>query len=149
MRIPAYLRLSRHGIYFFRICIPVPLQVRWRSGRELKVSLRTRDQRVALTRARDFAIAAHKHFGCALADMSVKPFDPHDMTTWPTEASNIRRFEKVIETVTSAEGVIERVKYKVDPTSPADIAAARADETHHCWRRPKTDHVDVVLPIQN
>ena len=56
MRIPAYLRLSRHGIYFFRICIPVPLQDRWRSSRELKVSLRTRD----------LAIAAHKHFGYAL-----------------------------------------------------------------------------------
>jgi hypothetical protein len=63
MRIPAYLRLSRHGIYFFRICIPLPLQRRWQIGRELKVSLRTRDQRSALARARDLAIAAHKHFG--------------------------------------------------------------------------------------
>ena len=51
MRIPAYLRLSRHGIYFFRVCIPVRLQDRWRSGRELKVSLRTRDHRIALARA--------------------------------------------------------------------------------------------------
>lgn len=135
MRIPAYLRLSRHGIYFFRICIPVSLQNRWGSGRELKVSLRTRDQRLALSRARDLAIAAHKHFGYALGNMSVKPFDPNDMTTWPTEASDIRRFEKTIETVNSPEGVIERVKYKVDPTSPADIAAARADEVLHQKRQ--------------
>lgn len=135
MRIPAYLRLSRHGIYFFRICIPLALQLRWRSGRELKVSLRTRDQRLALARARDLAIAAHKHFGYALGNMSVKPFDPKDTTTWPTDASDIRRFEKTIETVNSPEGVIERVKYKVDPTSPADIAAARADEVLHQKRQ--------------
>jgi integrase len=135
MRIPAYLRLSRHGIYFFRICIPLPLQHRWQSGRELKVSLRTRDQRAALAKARDLAIAAHKHFGYALADMSVKPFDPNDMTTWPTQASDIRKFEKTIETVNTAEGLIERVKYKVDPTSSADIAAARADEILHQKRQ--------------
>jgi integrase len=128
MRIPAYLRVSRHGIYFFRICIPVPLQRRWQSGRELKVSLRTRDQRVALTKARDLAIAAHKHFGYALVDMTVKPFDPNDMSTWPTEASDIRKFEKTIETVHTAEGFVERVKYKVDPNSPGDAAAARTDE---------------------
>ena len=128
MRIPAYLRLSRHGIYFFRICIPLPLQRRWQSGRELKVSLRTRDQRAALARARDLSIAAHKHFGYALADMTVKPFDPNDRSTWPNEASDIRKFEKTIETVHTAEGIVERVKYKVDSTSPADIAAARADE---------------------
>lgn len=128
MRIPAYLRLSRHGIYFFRICIPLPLQRRWQSGRELKISLRTRDQRLALARARDLAIAAMKHFGYALADMSAKPFDPNDRSTWPTEASGIRKFEKTIETVHTPEGLIERVKYKVDPNSPADIAAARADE---------------------
>lgn len=135
MRIPAYLRLSRHGIFFFRICIPVPLQDRWRRGRELKVSLRTRDQRLALARARDLAIAAHKHFGYALGNMSVKPFDPNDMTTWPTEASDIRRFEKTIETVNTAEGFVERVKYKVDPNLPADIAAARADKVLHQKRQ--------------
>lgn len=135
MRIPAYLRLSRHGIYFFRICIPRPLQARWRSGRELKVSLRTRDQRLALARARDLAIAAHKHFGYALRNMSVKPFDPNDMSTWPTEASEIRKFEKTIETVHTAEGFVERVKYKVNSTSPADIAAARADEVLHQKRQ--------------
>ena len=65
MRIPAYLRVSRHGIYFFRICIPLPLplQLSWQSGRELKVSLRTRYQRLAFARARDLAIAAHPHVG--------------------------------------------------------------------------------------
>jgi integrase len=99
------------------------------------VSLRTRDQRAALAKARVLAIAAHKHFGYALTDMSVKPFDPNDMTTWPTEASDIRKFEKTIETVNTAEGVVERVKYKVDPTSPADIAAARADEILHQKRQ--------------
>ena len=135
MQIPAYLRRSRHGIYFFRICIPATLQERWRTGRELKLSLRTRDQRLALARARDLGIAAHKHFGYALGNMSVKPFDPKDMTTWPTDASELRKFEKTIETLTTAEGFVERVKYKVDPTSPADIAAARADEILHQKRQ--------------
>lgn len=62
MRIPAYLRLPRHGIHFFRICTPLPLQHRWQSGRELKVSLRTHDHRAAFAKARDVAIAAHKHW---------------------------------------------------------------------------------------
>lgn len=50
MCIPAYLRLSRRGIYYFRIIV-------------LKASLTTRDQRVALRKARDLAaISAHKRF---------------------------------------------------------------------------------------
>lgn len=67
--------------------------------------------------------------------MSVKPIAPNDLTTCPTEASDIRKLEKTIEAVSTAEGMIDRVKYKVDPISAADIAAALADEILHQKRQ--------------
>lgn len=125
-RIPAYLRLSRHGIYYFRIVVPSALRPRWRGCVEIKKSLKTHDVREALRKARDLAIETYRRFEYARRDMSVIPVDPNDPSTWPTDASDIRRFEK---TVTLApEGHIASVAYKVDPNSPADIAAAAADE---------------------
>lgn len=134
MRIPAYLRLSRHGIYYFRIVVPKALRARFSGRSEVKVSLHTRDLREAMLRARNLALAAHQQFRYA-DGMSVQPVDPNDPSTWPKGDPNIRKFEKVIETVHSPEGMIERVKYKVDSNSPVDIAAARADEVLHHKRK--------------
>ena len=136
LRIPAYLRLSRHGIYYFRIIVPMALRSRWSGRPEIKMSLKTRDQRQALVRARDLAIAAHKSFEYAHGDMSATPFNPNDQSTWPS-AKDIRKFEKTIETV-HPSGHVDRVHYKVDPNSPADIAAAEADQAKHYVRQRMT-----------
>ena len=134
MRIPAYIRRSRHGIFYFRVVIPIALRSRWSGRPEIKMSLKTRDQRQALIRARDLAIEAHKSFEYAYGDMSAKPFDPNDKSTWPTAKDNIHKFEKTIETV-HPSGYVDRVHYKVDPNSPADIAAAAADQAKHYLRQ--------------
>lgn len=134
MRIPAYIRRSRHGIFYFRVVIPMALRSRWSGRSEIKMSLKTRDQRQALIRARDLAIAAHKSFEYAYGDMSAKPFDPNDQSTWPTAKDDIHKFEKTIETV-HPSGHVDRVHYKVDPNSPADIAAAAADQAKHYLRQ--------------
>lgn len=136
MRIPAYIRRSRHGIFYFRVVIPMALRSRWRGRPEIKMSLKTRDQRQALGRARDLAIAAHRSFEYAYGDMSATPFNPNDQSTWPT-AKDIRKFEKTIETV-HPSGQVDRVHYKVDPNSPADIAAAEADQANHYVRQRLT-----------
>ncbi len=137
MRIPAYIRRSRHGIFYFRVVIPMALRPRWSGRPEIKMSLKTRDQRQALIRARDLAIEAHKSFEYAYGDMSAKPFDPNDKSTWPTAKDDIHRFEKTIETV-HPSGYVDRVHYKVDPNSPADIAAAEADQAKHYARQRMT-----------
>lgn len=157
-RIPAYLRLSRHGIYYFRVVIPRDLRPRWSGRPEIKLSLQTRDPRQALTRARDYAIAAHKSFEYARSDMSAKPYDPKafnpsDQSTWP-RAGDGRNFEKTIETMHTPEGVVERVRYKVDPESPADIAAARADEALHfkrqqMLRQPNSPEAEAFFQAQD
>ena len=133
LRIAAYLRLSRHGIYYFRIIVPMALRSRWRGRPEIKISLKTRDLRQALVRARDLAEAALKNFEYANGVVSAKPFNPNDQSTWPS-ANEVRKFEKTIETVCSS-GQVDRVHYKVDPNSPADIAAAEADQTKHYVRQ--------------
>lgn len=134
MRIPAYIRRSRHGIFYFRVVIPMALRSRWSGRPEIKMSLKTRDQRQALIHARDLAISAHKSFEYAYRDMSAKPFDPNDKSTWPTAKDDIHKFEKTIETV-HPSGHVDRVHYKVDPNSPADIAAAAADQAKHYLRQ--------------
>ena len=68
--------------------------------------------------------------------MSAKPFNPNDQSTWPS-AKEIRKFEKTIETVYPS-GQVDRVHYKVDPNSPADIAAAEADQAKHYVRQRLT-----------
>lgn len=136
LRIPAYLRLSRHGIYYFRIIVPMALRSRWSGRPEIKMSLKTRDLRQALVRARDLAVAAHRSFEYAYGDMSAKPFNPNDQSTWPS-AKEIRKFEKTIETI-HPSGQVDRVHYKVDPNSPADIAAAEADQAKHYVRQRLT-----------
>ena len=84
--------------------------------------------------ARDLAIEAHKSLEYAYEDMSAKPFDPNDKSTWPTAKDDIHKFEKTIETV-HPSGHVDRVHYKVDPNSPADIAAAAADQAKHYLRQ--------------
>ena len=138
LRIRACLRLSRHGIYYFRIIVPMALRSRWSGRPEIKMSLKTRELRQELVRARDLAVAAHKSFEYAYGDMSAKPFNPNDQSTWPSaKDKHIRKFEKTIETI-HPSGQVERVHYKVDPHSPADIAAAEADQTKYYVRQRLT-----------
>ncbi|WP_404826407.1 hypothetical protein [Diaphorobacter aerolatus] len=57
----------------------------------MKISLRTRDQRVALAKARDLAIAAHRHFDYALMDMTAKPHR-HQLTACAVSGRTLLQF---------------------------------------------------------
>lgn len=52
---PAYIRRNRHGTFYFRIVVPMPLRNAWGLQREIRRSLKTDSQRLALRRARQYA----------------------------------------------------------------------------------------------
>lgn len=53
--LPAYLLLSRHHIFYFRVAVPVPLRAVL-SRSEIRISLRTSDRRVAVSEARKWKV---------------------------------------------------------------------------------------------
>jgi len=65
---PAYLALSRHGIFYFRMTIPTALRPVF-GARELKRSLKTRHRRTTIQRAR----ACASHFEALLATLQEHP----------------------------------------------------------------------------
>ncbi|WP_278406868.1 DUF6538 domain-containing protein [Pseudomonas rhodesiae] len=54
--VPSYLSLNRHGTYYFRIVIPAPVRALVHGKREIRRSLKTDSQRLALKRARQHAV---------------------------------------------------------------------------------------------
>lgn len=52
---PAYITQNRHGTFYFRIVVPSPLRSALGFQREIRRSLKTDSQRLALRRARQFA----------------------------------------------------------------------------------------------
>lgn len=52
---PAYITQNRHGTFYFRIVVPRPLRSALGLQREIRRSLKTDSQRLALRRARQFA----------------------------------------------------------------------------------------------
>ena len=67
MRLPTYVYRSRHGIYFFRIVVPLALRNALSGQREIKRSLRTRDKRQALVQARALELDLYPVFAKAVA----------------------------------------------------------------------------------
>jgi len=65
---PAYLALSRHGIFYFRMSIPARLRTHL-GTREVKRSLKTRHRRTAIQRAR----ACASHFEALFATLQEHP----------------------------------------------------------------------------
>jgi len=52
---PSYLTVDRHGTDYFRLVVPKPLRSAFGSQREIRRSLKTDSQRLALCRARQYA----------------------------------------------------------------------------------------------
>lgn len=67
-QLPAYLALSRHGIFYFRMSIPAALRAPL-GTREVKRSLKTRHRRTAIQRAR----ACASHFEALFATLQEQP----------------------------------------------------------------------------
>lgn len=64
---PSYLTINRHGTYYFRLVVPKPLRSAFGSQREIRRSLKTDSQRLALRRARQYAARYEAIFDRTLA----------------------------------------------------------------------------------
>jgi integrase len=100
--IPSYLTVNRHGTYYFRLVVPKPLRSAFGSQREIRRSLKTDSQRLALRRARQYAARYEAIFDRALAvvddnDYQVTEDDykvfltelakADELTPWSTDSS--------------------------------------------------------------
>ncbi|RML58192.1 Phage integrase-like protein [Pseudomonas syringae pv. pisi] len=65
--IPSHLTINRHGTYHFRLVVPKPLRSAFGSQREIRRSLQTDSQRLALRRARQYAARYEDIFDRTLA----------------------------------------------------------------------------------
>lgn len=67
---PAHIAINRHGTYLFRIVIPQALRAEFNLQREIRRSLKTDSQRLALRRARQYAAKYEAAFDKVLDRMS-------------------------------------------------------------------------------
>ena len=116
MRLPTHLKISPHGVFYFRIVIPLCLRPMFHGRREFKKSLFTHDPKLAKLWA--YALSARVGAKIEEARQAMKKnydparFNPNDPSTWPG-AADIGRYE--IEF--NLGGAI---KLKVDPNIPGD-----------------------------
>lgn len=115
MKLYSHLKLSRHGIYYFRCIIPKVLRPLYNGKTEVKYSLNTR---CPVTAKRESYILSAKTahlFEKAKKTMSwhdPKNFDPNDMSTWPTQNDKLRNYE-----ISESNGLYT---IKTDPRVPDD-----------------------------
>lgn len=67
---PSYLTKNRHGTFYFRMVIPAPLRTLINSKREVRRSLKTDSRRLAIKRARQFAVRYETAFDKAISSMT-------------------------------------------------------------------------------
>lgn len=84
-----HLKVSRHGVFYFRMAVPAALRP-YIGKREVIKSLRTRDPATARKLAYTFASHTYEWFSTMAYDP--KRFDPFDVSTFPT-AKEIRPYE--------------------------------------------------------
>lgn len=75
---PAYLTLNRHGTYYFRLVVPKPLRSAFDLQREIRRSLKTDSQRLALRRARQYIARYEAIFDRILAVVEKDDYQPSD-----------------------------------------------------------------------
>ncbi len=75
---PAYLSVNRHGTYYFRLVVPKPLRSAFSVQREIRRSLKTDSQRLALRRARQYAVRYEAIFDRTLAVVNRDDYQPTD-----------------------------------------------------------------------
>lgn len=147
VRIPTHLRRSRHGIFYFRIVVPKALRDAFQGRAEIKCSLHTRELREALLRARRLSLTAYEFFGMA-KQMTKRPFDPNDPSTFAGLANDVTQFEMTVEEDIATGKRITRIK--TDPNSPASIAAGKEAaiafaQSPSAFRHPASQSEDKAL----
>lgn len=121
MRIPCYVKQSRHGIYFFRIVVPKTLREIFDGKWEIKRSLHTRNQREALRMARPLALQAYDVFERLGARMSNSEPSIADLLA-KADKGELRDL-RATQNVTLPNGEQHGYTIQTDSDSPAEIAA--------------------------
>lgn len=121
MRIPCYLKQSRHGIYFFRIVVPKTLREIFDGQWEIKRSLHTRNQREALRMARPLALQAYDIFERLGVRMSKAEPSIADILAKANKGE--LRDLRATQSVTLPNGEKHDYTIQTDSDSPAEIAA--------------------------
>jgi integrase len=73
---PSFLTLNRHGTYYFRLVVPKPIRSKFSSQREIRRSLKTDSQRLALRRARQYIARYEAIFDRMLAVVEKDDYQP-------------------------------------------------------------------------
>jgi integrase len=112
MRLPAYIKLSRHGIFYFRLVIPATLRPIFGGRGEIRKSLATRDPKIAKDWAYTFGPIARAILKEAreMSGKFPKDFDIEKLQSDPS----IRKLE-----VETPDGT----KFRADPRIPGDVEA--------------------------
>lgn len=106
MRLPARLKRSRHGIYYFRLLIPKRLRHCCGGRAEVQHSLHTRDPHIARHWAIYLAARLTEFWGESVANDDKRP-----KLNWPTQGVDINRHW----TADLRKGI-----YEADPSKPGD-----------------------------
>lgn len=117
MRLATHIKVSPHGVFYFRVVIPARLRPMFHGRREIKKSLATRDPKLAKLWA--YALSAQVGAKFEKARDAMKKgydpskFNPDDLSTWPGQ-EDAHPFEAEFH----PNGAL--AKLKVDPTIPGD-----------------------------
>lgn len=114
MKLSSHLKISRHGIYYFRTVIPKVIRPLYDGKTELKYSLRTRDPVTARRQAYILSAQTAHIFTKAKLTMirhDPKGFNPSDQSTWPTSKESSNSWEVLLP---------NGITVKTDPNSPDD-----------------------------
>lgn len=110
MPLAAHLKISRHGIYYFRVVVPISLRSKFGGRSEIKKSLGTRDPRTAKRFAYNLSSYVLALFDEVrpMAGYNPNRFNPNDPSTWPTETKGKYEID------------IQRGIFKADPKIKGD-----------------------------
>lgn len=114
MKLPSHLKISRHGIYYFRTIIPKVIRPLYDGKTELKYSLHTRDPVTARRQAYILSAQTAHIFSKARLTMirhDPKDFNPFDQSTWPTSKESANSWEVLLP---------NGMTIKTDPNNPDD-----------------------------
>lgn len=114
MKLSSHLKISRHGIYYFRTIIPKAVRLLYDGKTELKYSLRTRDPVTAKRQA--YILSAQTAYIFTKAKLTMirhdpKGFNPLDQSTWPTSKESTNSWEVLLP---------NGIALRTDPNNPDD-----------------------------
>lgn len=137
MKLPSYIRLSRHHVYCFRRRIPHDLLGIFPVG-EVRHSLKTKDRKIAVQRARELALRIDLLFERVRAMANNKNDEDEGL-----------RFDLTVAVEAQAPGLNFKIDY--DPLKPEerDEADRRLAELHKLLPSQPAQRIQVALPSES